>query len=216
MRKAEQRAQRLTRTVAVAVAVVAFVSAGCSSNETHQGTSNLPRPEAPDAPAGPGSPENPGTAPSGNFLTTPGAAQRVVDAIVRELGPRRVRYVNFYESYVIFEAQDPGTPDNIDRYTFRDGRLGPFEPVNVSGQTLADIEADLFAIGEVNWSAIPDLVRAALQQTALEGGSVALVSVERRLPFEPDVRIDVYVSGTRRNGWLEAAAGGTVLNVNVS
>ena len=45
----------------------------------------------------------------------PGAAQRAIDAIVREIGPRPVRYVNIYDSYVILETQDPAKPENIDR-----------------------------------------------------------------------------------------------------
>jgi hypothetical protein len=201
--------------VAIAVVVGAFLVGSCGGgSETHQGTSNLPRPVDPDP--GPGTPENPGSVPQGDFLTTPGAAQRAIDAIVRELGPRRVRYVNVYDTYVILEAQDPAKPENIDRYTFRNGRLEPFEPVNVSGQTQADIDADLFTITEVNWAAIPDLGRTLRTQTQLEGGDVALASVKRNPPFQAEVRISMYMIGTRRNASLDATADGSVVGVTVS
>jgi hypothetical protein len=205
----------ILRRVAVATAVCALLVGSCSSDgPTHQGTSDLPRPV--DQDPGPGNPESPGTAPQGDFLTTPGAAPRAIDAIVRELGPRRVRYVNLYDTYVIFEAQDPAKPENIDRYTFRNGRLEPFEPVNVSGQTQADIEADLFTITEVNWAAVPDLSRTLLAQTQLEGGEVALASAKRSLPFQAEVRISLFMIGTRRNASLDATADGTVLGVTVT
>jgi hypothetical protein len=201
---------RTLRPTVIAATALVLLLAACSGSETHTGTSDLPRPDDTA-----GSPENPGTIPLGNFLTTPGAAQRAIDAIVRELGPRRVRYVNMYDSYVIFEAQDPAKPENIDRYTYRYGRVGDFEPVNVSGQSQEDIEADLFPITEVNWGAIAGLSETFLAQTELEGGKVVLASVERNSPSQPDVRIDMSMNGTRRNASLQAAADGTLLNVRV-
>jgi len=196
--------------VGVAVAVALLVAACGNDSPTYQGTSDLAGPEGTTA-----SPETPGTVPAGNFLTTPGAASRAIDAIVRELGPRRVRYVNMYDSYVILEAQDPAKPENIDRYTYRDGRVGDFEPVNVSGQTQEDIEADLFGITDVDWGAIAGLAETLQRQTELEGGKVVLASVERNQPFDPDVRISMAMNGTRRNASLEATADGTVLGVRV-
>ena len=204
------RRRRRLRPLAVAITVLALLLAACSSSETYSGSSDLPGPEDTT-----GSPENPGTIPQGNFLTTPGAAQRAIDAIVRELGPRKVRYVNMYDSYVIFETQDPAKPENIDRYTYRDGRVGDFEPVNVSGQTQADIEADLFAISEPNWGAIAGLSAMLQTQTELEGGTIVLASVERNQPFDPDVRISMSMNGTRRNASLEATADGTLVSVRV-
>jgi hypothetical protein len=206
---------RYVVTAIVVTIVSGFAIGSCGGDgESHHGTSDLPRPESPATV--PGGPENPGTLPAGDFLTTPGAAPRAINAIVRELGPRRVRYVNMYDTYVIFEAQDPLKPENIDRYTFRNGRLEPFEPVNVSGQTQADIEADLFTITEVNWAAISDLSRTLLTETDLEGGDVALASVERNVPYQPEVRIGLFMNGTRRNASLDATADGTVLGVRVT
>ena len=204
------RLGRAVRSIAVVVAAFALLLAACNGSETHTGSSDLPAPEDTT-----GSPENPGTIPQGNFLTTPGAAQRAIDAIVRELGPRRVRYVNMYDSYVIFETQDPAKPENIDRYTYRYGRVGDFEPVNVSGQLQEDIEADLFSITEVNWGAIAGLSETFLAQTELEGGKVVLASVERNPPYQPDVRIDMAMNGTRRNASLQAAGDGTLQNIRV-
>ena len=197
--------------VGVAVAVALLVAACGSDTPTYQGTSDLSRPEGTIA-----SPENPGTVPAGDFLTTPGAAQRAIDTIVREVRPRRVRYVNMYDSYVIFEAQDPAKPENIDRYTYRYGRVGDFEPVNVSGQTQEDIEADLFGITDVDWGAMPGLAKTLQTQTDLEGGKVVLASVERNQPLDPNVRISMSMNGTRRNAALEATADGTVLGVRVT
>jgi len=204
------RRRRRLRPLAVAITVLALLLAACSSSETYSGSSDLPGPEDTT-----GSPENPGTIPQGNFLTTPGAAQRAIDAIVRELGPRKVRYVNMYDSYVIFETQDPAKPENIDRYTYRYGEVGDFEPVNVSGQSQEDIEADLFPITDVDWAAIAGLSETFLAQTELEGGTVVLASVERNPPYQPEVRIDMSMNGLRRNASLQAAADGAVLNVRV-
>jgi hypothetical protein len=204
------RRRRVLRPLTVAVTTLVLLLAACGGSETYSGTSDLPFPEHTS-----GSPENPGTVPQGNFLTTPGAAQRAIDAIVRELGPRKVRDVNMYDSYVIFETQDPAKPENIDRYTYRNGKVGDFEPVNVSGQSQEDIEADVFPITDVNWGAIAGLSATFLAQTELEGGTVVLASVERNLPYQPDVRIDMSMIGLRRNASLQAAADGTVLSVRV-
>jgi hypothetical protein len=45
----------------------------------------------------------------------------------------------------------------------------------------------------------------------MEGGKVTHILVRRGLPFTKDVRITVYMDGTRKDGMLKADAKGRVL-----
>ena len=67
------------------------------------------------------------TAPPAGYLSPDGPAEAM--AIFRSaLGDGlKVREASFYPEYVIIEAQDPAKPQNIDRYTLRDGAIGDFE-----------------------------------------------------------------------------------------
>jgi hypothetical protein len=200
---------------ALLVSAIAVAAFGCGGSDTHLGSNDLP----PVDERSPDDPEIQSTAEvlvpeAGNLLTDPGAAQSAIDDITRELGPILVTSFNLYDEYAIFEAQDPNKPENLDSYTYRDGRLGAPDPVHVTNSTLEDLPNQLFSLSEVNWDAVATLSETAVTQLQIEDGVVNHMGVDRGFG-SPDIRLSLSVSGPRRSGGLEASADGTVLGMQL-
>ena len=199
----------------IAIAVVGLALGACSDPEVHQAASEpLPPIEERD----PGEPEVQTTGPvlveSANYLVVPGAAQAAVDEITRELGPILVTSFDLYDHYAIFEAQDPAKPENLDRYTYRNGVLEGSEPVHVDQSLLDDLPNRLFALSEVSWGAVSTLSASALTQLQIEDAEVNHLGVDRGFDGGA-VRLSLSVSGPRRSGGVEATADGTVTEATV-
>ncbi|MGH8982362.1 MAG: hypothetical protein ACRDY6_00615 [Acidimicrobiia bacterium] len=205
---------RLSRPVAIVVVVLA--ASACSDPEVHQ-AANDPLPPVEERE--PGEPEvqttgGPEVIETSNYLVAPGTAQAVVDDITGELGPILVTSFDLYDRYAIFEAQDPDKPENLDRYTYRDGALEDSEPVHVDQRVLDELPNRLFALSEVNWAAISMLSQTALAQLQIEDPDVNHLGVDRG--FEGGaVQLSLSVSGPRRSGSVEATADGTVTEATV-
>ena len=140
----------------------------------------------------------------------PGVIAQIATA--RGAAPLRILSANLYGEYVILQVQDPTAPANVDQYMWRDGAVGAPDPVTLTGD--GDLEANLFSDTEVNWAVIPGLVAQALAQIPIEGATVTHINIERNLPFSADIKIRVFVDGTRGSGFLDADAQGTVISVN--
>lgn len=207
---------RLRLPVAMVAVAVALATGACSDPEVRQASSEpLPPVEERD----PGEPEvqttgGPTLVEASNFLVASGAAQAVVDEITRELGPILVTSFDLYDHYAIFEAQDPRKPENLDRYTYRDGVLEDSEPVHVDQSLLDDLPNRLFALSEVNWAAISTLSETALVQLQIEDADVNHLGVDRGFDGGA-VQLSLSVSGPRRSGSVEATADGTVTEATV-
>jgi hypothetical protein len=200
-------------TVGVAVLTVA----GCGDGDTQQGSNDLPPVEAREREAGDPEVQSTGEVlvpQPGNFLTDPGAAREAIDAITSELGPILVTSFDLYDQYAIFEAQDPAKPENLDTYTFREGKLGEPVPVHVTNSTLEDLPNRLFSLAEVNWDAVASLAETAVTQLQIEDGVVNHLGVDRGFG-SPDIRMSLSVGGPRRSGSVEASADGTVLSAQL-
>lgn len=135
-------------------------------------------------------------------------------AAARGASPLRILEANLYPTYAFAQVQDPNTPANVDEFDWRDGKVAPPAPVQLTGD--GDLESNLFSDSEVNWAAVPGLVGAALAQIPIEGAQVTHVHIARNLPFSADVQIRVFVDGTRKSGYLDADAQGNIIAVNHS
>jgi hypothetical protein len=202
--------------VAAAAIAVALLIGACSDPDVHQAASD---PLPPPGEREPGGPEvqttgGPTVVETANLLVGPGAAQAAVDDITRELGAVLVTSFDLYDHYAIFEAQDPAKPENLDRYTYRDGALGDPEPVHVTQSVLDELPNTLFSLTEVSWAAIPALSANALAQLQIEDAEVNHLGVNRGFDGGP-VRLSLSVSGPRRSGAVEATADGTVTDATV-
>ena len=126
--------------------------------------------------------------------------------------PVRVLELALYPSYAFLEAQDPKAPKNVDRYAFRDGRIGEAEAVRLSF-VHGKLESNLFDLDEVALDKLPQLIKTTLTELGYEKGEVSHVLVERNLPFTKNVVVRVYVSGPRDSGRIDFTADGKVQQV---
>jgi len=153
------------------------------------------------------------------------AAARALRAIERRVGasPAQLTGADVYGEYVIVEAQDPGTPDHIDRYTWRDGNVEPPEPVHLSGPQEA-VDASLFPSAALRWGDLAAFVRKAEQRALhaepvrIEQAKANYVDIARSTSSDDDGRVIVRVSieGPRRSGYVEMTTSGDVRSVEVS
>lgn len=160
-----------------------------------------------------------------DLLHTPGLAGRAMAAIEREVGasPAHVSDVDVYGEYLDVKAQDPTNLEHIDEYEWRDGEVGPSEPVQLSGPQ-EDVDASLFPTSAVNWKRLPEMVRAAEQAVLhnaplrIEQPRAQYALTERSTSSTDDGRvlIRIYISGPRRSGYVELASNGDIRTVNVS
>jgi hypothetical protein len=205
------------RAVALTAGLLGLPIAGCGSDDSQQGSNDLPPIEVREREDG--DPEVQTTREvlvpqPGNFLTDPGAAREAIDAITAELGPILVTSFDLYDHYAIFEAQDPAKPENLDTYTFREGELEEPQPVHVTNSTLEDLPNRLFSLAEVNWDAVATLAATAVTQLQIEDGVVNHLGVDRGFG-SPDIQLSLSVGGPRRSGSVEATADGTVLSAQL-
>jgi hypothetical protein len=134
-------------------------------------------------------------------------------AVARGADPLRVLKTLVYPEYLFIQVQDPSIPENVDEYRWRGGLAEP-DPVRLFPGT--DLAVALYSTDEVDWSAIPALVEAAPEAVGIADGEVSHVIVERPLPFSPDVRMRVFVTSARSNGYADADADGEIFAVNGS
>jgi hypothetical protein len=125
-------------------------------------------------------------------------------------GKIRVLDLKIYDRYARIQVQDPAKPENVDQYDYR-GRVSEPVPVKLAGH--GDLDDNLFDLDEVAFDRIPALVEEAVAKMPMEGGAVGYVLVRRGLPFTNEVRIIVFLDGTRKSGVLKADAKGRVLEV---
>jgi hypothetical protein len=124
--------------------------------------------------------------------------------------PGTIRVLDFkiYDRYARMQVQDPAKPENVDQYDYR-GRVSEPVPVKLAGK--GSLEANLFDLDAVAFDRIPALVEEAAAKLPVEGGKLGHILIRRGLPFTKDVRITLYMNGTRKDGMLKADAKGRVL-----
>ena len=128
-----------------------------------------------------------------------------------------------YPTYFITEAQDPDILDHIDKYEWQDHDVPTPEPVQLSGPQ-EEVDASLFPLSAVPWQRLAAMVDAAERATLrneplrIESPRASYASVGRSTSSADDGRvlIRIYVSGPRRNGYVEMTATGTIRTVTVN
>lgn len=111
--------------------------------------------------------------------------------------------VKLYDSYAMVQVQDPAKPENIDGYTWRDGKLSEPAPVKIIGG--GKIEDNVFPLKDVNFAGLPDLTKEILEKLKdVEGGKLIGYVVKRNLPFSKDIEISPLANGTRKSVYVDA------------
>ncbi len=150
-------------------------------------------------------------------LFDPAGATALIGTYEAAIGgaPTKLMNVTIYPDYAFATAQDPANPLHVDEYPYRDGFVGASSPVTLVGD--GDLEANLFATSDVDWTFLSRAVAEAPSlMPAVEEGVVTHIIVERSV-FTPDfaVMVHVYVSGPRGGGYVEYTATGQLVQVMV-
>lgn len=156
----------------------------------------------------PGSPGSPGGSrlPTGSvakasYFTNPTAVPGQIKA---KFGPRLLlKRLVIYDEYVIFSAQNPQKPDNLDSYTLRNGSIDNGRPETFAGDQ-RKLESELFSIDDIPFGSIAGLARdalARLQAAGVSEGKVTHIIVEREdFGRGPNVIVRPYASSVRKGG----------------
>jgi hypothetical protein len=132
-----------------------------------------------------------------------------------------VRSISVYDTYLIMEVQDPGIPEHLDQYTWRDGVVEPPEPVHLSGPQ-EDVDASLYPTSAVNLGELSHIVKKSerrlerAEPIRIEEARASYLFIERSSSLDGRVTIRISISGPRRSGNVETTASGEILNATVS
>jgi hypothetical protein len=119
-------------------------------------------------------------------------------------GKVMVHELTLYDKYAKLQIQDPRKKENLDEYTYRDGKVEEPIPVKLSGDyTQEDLDAYCFPLDSVDFSLVPVMVQDAKQRLKMPDGKASVLSLKRGWPFNNDVRWHVGVSDARHTGMVE-------------
>ena len=124
-------------------------------------------------------------------------------------GPVRALELQVHADHLLLQAQDPKQPGNVDEYELHDGTL--LDPVPVKLHGPGKLDDNLFPLHEARLDAIPGLVDAALAELGIEKAKVTHVRIKRNLPLSDDVQVRVFVSGLRKDGYVDADKDGKII-----
>ena len=114
--------------------------------------------------------------------------------------------LTLYKDSATLDVQDPKRKENIDRYSYRDGKLDLPEPVKLSGDyTQADLDAGVFPLESIDFKLIPAMIMDAKSRLKMPDGKVTVLTLKRGDPDfnQYDVRWHVGVSDARHTGSVE-------------
>jgi hypothetical protein len=149
--------------------------------------------------------------------------QDATDAFKKKIGgPIKALSLEIEKDSVTLRAQDPNNRQHVDEYKYARGFVAGPNPVQLN-MLERNLDNTLFDLDAVNLAATPDLAKAALSRTSLEGGKVTKMVIERRLGMvggtlikAGEVDWTVTVEGTRENASVLANAKGQVTGVDLS
>lgn len=186
----------------------------------YQGVSNSPTPNILPTPAKTPAQQQPTKTPQqpktdGFIYDSTEELEQVIALMEQEVGGKlKLTKFNIYPTYVIAMGQDPNNVENYDEYTYRNGSVTS-EPEKILIPHDKD-PAKLFSTDEVDWKAIPNLVKTVREKAEdIEGAKDIYVFITRPLPFSKQIEISVSVSGTRKDVRLEADAKGKIKTLEV-
>jgi hypothetical protein len=108
------------------------------------------------------------------------------------------------DTYVKMQIQDPKRKENLDEYTYRDGKMDEGIPVKISGDyTQEDLDGSLFPLESLDFGLVPTMIQDAKQRLKMPDGKAGILTVKRGWPFHNEVRWMVSVSDARHTGMVE-------------
>jgi hypothetical protein len=138
---------------------------------------------------------------SGPSLFSSERLQPALAALRAKAGGRLLR-LEIRAREITLQAEDAATPGSVVELHYKDGKVGELEHATLKGS--GQLSDNLFDASELELEAIPELTREAVRRVDPDHGSVELVLVRRNLPETDDVRLRVYVTSPRANGYIDA------------
>lgn len=167
--------------------------------------------------------------PPTTYLDEKGAIARAVEKLSAKGGFTRIVSVDIGETEVAIEAQDPTMPQHVNRWTLSMQNFSKLNWEEVSGPepvsiTLAnpDLEANLFDVKAVDFSAAQDFAKEAVTRAALEdAASVYRMTIQRQLFLLPktssgDVRWTAHVRSVREEARVFGDAKGRFAGLDLT
>jgi hypothetical protein len=158
------------------------------------------------------------------------AAQDAMTELSKKIGhPARALNVDITPLSLTLRVQDPAQPSHIDEYSLEHEYMfkGYYHHVNLSGPkpvqlTLINnnLEENLFDLSDVNIAGTSETSKSAVNRTALEGGAVAAIHIQRHLFLIPsahcgDVEWEIHVKSDREYASAYADAKGHINRLNL-
>jgi len=124
-------------------------------------------------------------------------------------GEIKITKMRIYEDYSEIQAQNPQKPENVDRYTYRNGALEKVVPVQIIGS--GNLEDNLFKLNDVAIEKIPELVREAMERSKdLENPKILVVQIVLSTTGIPQILVNV--NSTRKNAMMTCDFKGNIIS----
>ena len=159
-----------------------------------------------------------------NFLTNEADLQTAISQLRSAIGARpRVLKIGVEVDVVAIEAQDPKNPNHVDRWRYVNFVFGPVSTQRLMGPDPVelnllnpDLEANLFDLSVVDFSATSKLESAALKRAHLQDAAViSRMEIARQTfilpePSSGDVRWSLHIESGRESADIHANASGAI------
>lgn len=164
-----------------------------------------------------------GLLPGGSDYFTGDGAQRAATAIKEEIGkPFNVAEVFIDKDEFRVYAQDPNNPKNLDEYKYIGGFVTGPNPVKLNALN-ENLDKSTFPFEEINFAAIPEFTREAIEKSGIEGAKIYRMTFQRGFAITEtgagslgNARWLIEIEGTRENVSASADAKGKLLGVDLS
>lgn len=147
------------------------------------------------------------------------AAEKVKDKIGK---PFKVYQVLIEEKEFRLQAQDPNNPQNLDEYKVSNGFVSGPNPVKLNAMQ-KDLDKTTFPFDEINFAAIPEFTREAVEKAKIEGAKVNRLEFQRAFALKEtgmgslgNGRWIIQIEGTRESASAVASPDGKLAGVDLS
>jgi len=151
------------------------------------------------------------------------SAQKAAAAIREKIGkPFNTAEVFIDKDEFRVHAQDPNNPKNLDEYKYVAGFVTGPNPVKLNGMN-ENLEKSSFPYDEINFAAIPEFARQAIEQAGIEDGKIYRMTFQRGFALTEtgagslgNARWHIEIKGTREDVSAAADPKGKLLGVDLS
>ena len=152
-----------------------------------------------------------------------GDAKTAADAVKEKIG----KSFNVTEVFIDGDefrvyAQDPYNPKNLDEYKYVAGFVTGPNPVKLNAMN-ENLEKSSFPFDDINFAAIPEFARQAIEQSGIEGAQIYRMTFQRGFAITDgdagslgNGRWLIEIKGTREDVTAAASPDGKLLGVDLS